>query len=248
MTNLRIPAIYAIVCIDTGRMYIGRATNADERRIRHFWKLRNGKHDNKPLQRAWKKHGEASFEFRILTDLSDVPQVDLHETLNRHEIAAIAAAKRPYNKQKGGRKQPPISPETRAKLSAERKARWADPEYRARAVASMRKVAADPELQAKRGAAISAAKSTPEAREAQREVSNRRWAREGEKERFGQIHADKWADPAYKAHQVEMRKASWKDPEKRARRLEALKESWADPEVRARRQAAMVAGRKAKAT
>jgi len=62
----RASGIYFIVCKATGRIYVGSAVDLLMRRRTHWNALRGGKHSNKYLQSAWRRHGEANFEFRIV--------------------------------------------------------------------------------------------------------------------------------------------------------------------------------------
>lgn len=58
--------IYCILQLSTGRHYIGSASCFRKRKHRHLHDLRNGKHNNAKLQRAWNKYGEADFRFDVL--------------------------------------------------------------------------------------------------------------------------------------------------------------------------------------
>jgi len=62
----RTSGIYFIVCKATGRFYVGSAVDLHMRRRSHWTSLRGGKHGNKYLQRAWRRHGEANFEFQVM--------------------------------------------------------------------------------------------------------------------------------------------------------------------------------------
>lgn len=42
----------------SGGVYIGSSARLERRRIRHFSEMRNNKHPNQALQRAWNKYGE----------------------------------------------------------------------------------------------------------------------------------------------------------------------------------------------
>ncbi|MFN8515211.1 MAG: GIY-YIG nuclease family protein [Chloroflexia bacterium] len=70
----RLPGIYQICCVPTGKIYIGSAKNLRVRWGQHRRSLRSGTHGNLHLQRAWEKHGEANFEITILelVELSDL--------------------------------------------------------------------------------------------------------------------------------------------------------------------------------
>jgi len=58
--------IYLIHCKKNRKAYIGQSSNISQRFMHHKSMLKNNKHKNKYLQRAWNKYGEASFEFSIL--------------------------------------------------------------------------------------------------------------------------------------------------------------------------------------
>lgn len=69
MSSAGIPntsGIYRIVCLATGKPYIGSAINLANRCRLHFHHLRQNKHHSITLQRAWDKHGEESFVFEVL--------------------------------------------------------------------------------------------------------------------------------------------------------------------------------------
>ena len=58
--------IYAIRNTKNGRAYIGSTVDYRERFWAHRSYLRSGGHHSFILQRAWDKHGEAAFEFKVL--------------------------------------------------------------------------------------------------------------------------------------------------------------------------------------
>ncbi len=62
----RSSGVYQILCIPTGKIYIGSTVNLRNRWEIHRRSLRCNKHRNIFLQRAWNKYGEAHFEFSIL--------------------------------------------------------------------------------------------------------------------------------------------------------------------------------------
>jgi group I intron endonuclease len=63
--------IYTIICLINDKMYIGSAINIRIRWNNHKYQLKNNKHDNIYLQRAWNKYGEENFEFRIIEIIED---------------------------------------------------------------------------------------------------------------------------------------------------------------------------------
>ena len=65
-TTPRSSGVYQILCIPTGKIYIGSAVDLRARWYEHRWRLRRGDHWNVNLQSAWDQYGEANFEFSIL--------------------------------------------------------------------------------------------------------------------------------------------------------------------------------------
>lgn len=63
---LSVTGIYEIRCTANGRRYIGSASDFRSRRATHWAQLRRSSHSNPPLQAAWNKYGESSFEWGIL--------------------------------------------------------------------------------------------------------------------------------------------------------------------------------------
>ncbi len=60
------PGIYSITHTDSGRRYVGQATDLRKRKWYHFSSLRNNRHFNKYLQNAWNKYGQSAFVFEVL--------------------------------------------------------------------------------------------------------------------------------------------------------------------------------------
>ena len=61
--------IYEILCTVNGRRYIGSAVDLAKRWREHYTQLNGGKHHSRHLQRAWDKHGESAFVFRVLGEV-----------------------------------------------------------------------------------------------------------------------------------------------------------------------------------
>ncbi len=74
-------AVYAIECLANGKFYIGSTKKYEARHVCHKGFLRSNKHPNTPLQRAWNKYGEESFNFYILEKIED-PNTSLAEREN----------------------------------------------------------------------------------------------------------------------------------------------------------------------
>jgi group I intron endonuclease len=62
----RSSGIYQILCVPTGKIYIGSAIDLRARWEQHRHGLRRGAHHNFRLQQAWDKYGEPNFEFSVL--------------------------------------------------------------------------------------------------------------------------------------------------------------------------------------
>lgn len=75
--------IYAIENLVNGKIYIGQSRNIKKRLSEHKRNLRNGKHGNIHLQRAWDKCGPIGFEFKIIEECFE-------NELDKKEIYYIA--------------------------------------------------------------------------------------------------------------------------------------------------------------
>lgn len=64
----RLGAVYAIVHLRSGALYVGSSVNVKQRWENHRTRLKCGTHTNKKLQAAWAKYGHQEFEFSILED------------------------------------------------------------------------------------------------------------------------------------------------------------------------------------
>lgn len=68
LNNLQLVGVYQIKNLVNNKIYIGSTKQSFRVRLNHHLQaLRNNKHKNKHLQRAWNKYGEDNFEFSILT-------------------------------------------------------------------------------------------------------------------------------------------------------------------------------------
>ncbi len=66
-----ISGIYTITHIDSGRVYVGSATNIYTRWNYHRSSFRTGKHCTPYLKNAWDKYGETAFRFDIIERVQD---------------------------------------------------------------------------------------------------------------------------------------------------------------------------------
>jgi group I intron endonuclease len=58
--------IYRILNKVNNKCYIGSSVNVKDREYKHFWMLRNSRHDNLFLQNSYTKYGYESFTFEVL--------------------------------------------------------------------------------------------------------------------------------------------------------------------------------------
>lgn len=115
--------IYRIVNTINGKVYIGQTRDRFiERYWNHKWKLKNGIHDNKHLQKAFDKYGSDVFEFEIVEVVSDIDKLN---NLERHYISEYMNKNKSYNIQFGGQDAPMknirMSDETKKKISEKNK-------------------------------------------------------------------------------------------------------------------------------
>lgn len=222
-----IPGIYTITNLQTGVVYVGQARNIRKRWEVHRSTLRSGSHRNCYLQRAWNKYGEGAFAFKVHLDLSPVSLASLGDALNDAEIKTLSAFTETYNLMEAGFSGTVASDETRALLSAQRKALWADAAFRKKRSEAARALHADPDFKARHASAVAEGKRTPEARATMSNRTKQLWASDTHREEQSRRRVANWQDPAYRQRQADSRKASWADPQKRANRVAGLKASWA---------------------
>ena len=71
--------IYQIINKINNKRYIGQTFVPNSRKKRHFSDLRNHRHDNKYLQKAFDEYGEECFLFEIMLEIEDCSQEKLDE-------------------------------------------------------------------------------------------------------------------------------------------------------------------------
>lgn len=110
--------IYGIRNMVNGKWYIGQSVNVDARIKAHLRALRDDYHYNKHLRLAFRKYGEANFEFRVL-EKTEEGLLDIQERLwivhyksNQREFG--------YNLESGGHENKHHSEETKRKMTEDR--------------------------------------------------------------------------------------------------------------------------------
>lgn len=113
--------IYMITNLIDGKKYIGQTTNYNKRSKTHFSKLRDNKHHNEHLQRAFNKYGEKNFKIEILS-LCDENQLD---ELEKEYIKKYNCCdeRYGYNLMDGGQKYRHFTNEVKEKMSRSGKGR-----------------------------------------------------------------------------------------------------------------------------
>lgn len=117
--------IYEIRCTANGVRYIGSATDIDRRWGEHLRELRGGRHANDRLQKAWRKYGEAAFEWTLLehgipeSDLVEREQAFLAPYLPERRVRLFNI--RPNARSNLGMRH---SPEARAKIAQSSRQMW----------------------------------------------------------------------------------------------------------------------------
>jgi len=67
----QLQGVFAIRCEASGEVWVASSPNLDAHQNREWFVLRSGLHRNKAMQAAWNKHGDASFRYEIVEEITD---------------------------------------------------------------------------------------------------------------------------------------------------------------------------------
>jgi group I intron endonuclease len=127
---MRIAGIYKIINLIDGKIYIGQTVNYRKRATSHRARLRNGKHHNEHLQRAFNKYGENAFKVELVKQC----KVEELDELEQYYIKKFDSCNhsKGYNMMHGGQKYREFTKEVRQKMSEAGKGRVFTKEHRKR--------------------------------------------------------------------------------------------------------------------
>lgn len=194
----RTSGIYKIVCVPTGKVYVGSAVDLQVRKRSHWATLRRSSHKNRHLQNAWNKYGESAFEFQVIEQvlipfliereqywLDKLQAYDRQHGYNARIIAdsnrglvRSEELRRRWSELKLGKKRGPMSQAHREALSLAKRGKKRkpySPEARLRRGAAMRGRKLSSETRAKIGAANRGKKPSEATRAAQFEATSKLW-------------------------------------------------------------------------
>lgn len=149
-----VSGVYRILCLVTGKVYIGSSLDTRRRIYGHRRKLIRGKHANAHLQAAWDKHGADAFVFEVVEAIyrpefmldAEQRHMDLHDATNRERGFNIRLrAESNFGL--------PVSEQTRARISAAHLGHDTSAETRAKIGAKHRGKTISVEARAKMSAA-----------------------------------------------------------------------------------------------
>lgn len=141
------PGIYKILNIDTKDFYIGSSLNVYRRMYSHQTLLRNNRHPNIHLQRAWNKYGQEKFEYIVLEYVDcKINERQLHRieqqylddlipsyNISRDAISPLSTKHAPRKKSHTEKTLPQNKEnwnEVKSKISNTVKSLWADGQFR----------------------------------------------------------------------------------------------------------------------
>lgn len=120
------PGVYMILCMPTGKAYIGHSKNVYRRFRQHRSELNKQSHDNQYLQAAWNKYGQSMFNFLCIKnckieDLAELEeyylnQLDIELRFNLGQVLSIPISEQTKNKMSNSRKGKKPSKETIEKI------------------------------------------------------------------------------------------------------------------------------------
>ncbi len=100
--GIRFAGVYIIYNKISKRFYIGSTINSIERKYSHFYKLKNNKHENVHLQKAYNKYCKDSFIFGLITkyNYTKLQRDDVYNIIRKEEqfyIDSLNAVNDGYN-------------------------------------------------------------------------------------------------------------------------------------------------------
>lgn len=219
--------IYAIVCIPTGKMYIGQTRTAFlDRWLCHQFSLEHYRH-NQYFTNAYKKYGAENFECRVLEyiDRYDETLFNRRETYWIKYYRQLNGYRSVFNMNDGGTGANP-TPERRKQMSEYMKARCATPEHKKRQREVKEKLWADPERHVWWSKYIKEAYNSQEMRQMASERNKKRWSKMSEHKKMSEAQKESYiSNPERKQKQSASQKRSWTDPEIRQKRIDSLKKA-----------------------
>lgn len=192
--------IYFIICLIDNKRYVGRSVNIKRRLREHRTSLIAQNHKNKHLQNAWNKYGESNFVFAPYLYCSEESaiveeqkQLDIlflqpDKTFNISKDAILGPSEAQHRTaiSEAGKKRPPISEETRAKLKAARARKVFTEEERAKISAASKGRAHTEETRNKLSKAAKGRKLTEEHKKKISEAGKRRVVSEETKNKIAE--------------------------------------------------------------
>jgi group I intron endonuclease len=121
VNGMRVVGIYKITNLIDNKVYIGQTVNYRKRKNSHLSSLKENKHHNEHLQRAFNKYGENSFEMELLEEC----KIEELDKLERYYIKELDACNhdKGYNMMYGGQRYRNFTKEVRLKMSEAGKGR-----------------------------------------------------------------------------------------------------------------------------
>ena len=71
LERARSQGVFAVRCTASGQTWVSSTRNLDSQKNSVWFTLRLGGHPNTKAQAAWLEHGEASFEYEIVEEVSE---------------------------------------------------------------------------------------------------------------------------------------------------------------------------------
>lgn len=134
--------IYKIICLKTGKIYIGKSVNIEVRFRKHRYDLKIGKHGNPYIQRSFNKYGIENFKMEIIERCSKEFLFDREYfwitkfKSYDEKIGFNILKEKDYGKSMIERWD---DPSYKKKMSEKHKKRWEDPEFREKNLKGIRK-------------------------------------------------------------------------------------------------------------
>lgn len=220
--KLKIAGIYTIIHTASKRAYVGQTNNWHYRKYQHKRGLVTNTHGNDRLQKAWNKHSEKAFEFKLQVQIKGLSGKQLKRKLNRLEVKIAKRFPLLYNLHIPGKERLVASKLTRLRLSRSISKSNNTPAFRKKLSASIKEAWKRPEYRSALTTAAKKERNTSIGRARMRRIITEAFTKASFRRKHKKAIQAAWKNPKIKAARI----AAFNTPEAKINRSNSAKQGW----------------------